>query len=159
MFGNGAAACVLESNDSAHGELLSWDFGSDGNLLHLLHTDYDAPLTMNGQEVFRQAVAVVVDSTKKTLEKAGVNADEVKLLVPHQANIRIVESAWQRLGFSMDRTAMILDRTGNTSAASIPLALEEAVRQDRVADGDLVFFVGFGSGMTWGSALLRWHGK
>ncbi len=159
LFGNGAGAVVLESSDQSNGELLSWDLGTDGDLLHLLYTDYESSLHMDGREVFRKAVSVVVDSSQKTLDKAGVRAEEVKLVVPHQANIRILESAWKRLGFSIDQTAVVLDRTGNTSAASIPIALDDAVQKDRVDDGDLVLFVGFGAGMTWGSALVRWHGN
>ncbi len=159
LFGNGAGAVILDSNPSAKGELLSWDLGTDGSLLHLLYTDYDNPLRMDGREVFRKAVTVVVDSSKKTMEKAGVTAADIKLIVPHQANIRILESAWKRLGFSIDDTAVVLDRTGNTSAASIPIALNDAVQRGSVDDGDLVLFVGFGSGMTWGSALVRWAGQ
>ena len=77
-------------------------------------------------------------------------------MIPHQANIRIVEAAWKRLGFSMDKTAMVLERTGNTSAASIPLTLDDALANDRIQDGANVLFLGFGAGMTWASAIVRW---
>ena len=90
------------------------------------------------------------------MEQAGVTADDIDLIIPHQANIRIVESAWKKLGFDMDKTAMVLEKTGNTSAASIPLALDDAFRKGRVNPGDLVLFCGFGAGMTWASALMRW---
>ena len=90
------------------------------------------------------------------MAQAGLTADDIDLVIPHQANIRIVEAAWKKLGFSMDRTMMVLERTGNTSAASIPLALNEAVAQGRIESGDTVLVVGFGAGMTWASALLTW---
>jgi len=159
LFGNGAGAVLLDSNDAANGELLSWDFGTDGTLLHLLYADYDNSLHMDGREVFRKAVSVVVDSSKKTMDKAGVSASDIDLVVPHQANIRILDSAWKRLGFSIEQTSIVLDRTGNTSAASIPIALDHAFQNDKLQDGDLVLFVGFGAGMTWGSALVEWHGN
>lgn len=87
---------------------------------------------------------------------AGVTADDIDFIVPHQANIRIVESAWKKLGFSMDKTGMVLETTGNTSAASIPLTLDDSLAKGRIKSGDLVLFCGFGAGMTWGSALVRW---
>jgi 3-oxoacyl-[acyl-carrier-protein] synthase-3 len=90
------------------------------------------------------------------MQQAGVTADDIALFVPHQANIRIIESANAKLGFTMERTALVLDRTGNTSAASIPLALEDAAANGRLAPGDLVLMVGFGAGMTWASAIMRW---
>ena len=113
-------------------------------------------LKMAGQEVFRRAVRAVVDSARLTLERAEVRANDVDWFVPHQANGRIIEAAAQRLGFGDDRTLVNIDRYGNTSSASIPLALFEAVDDGRVRDGDLVLCSGFGAGMTWASALIRW---
>ncbi|MGF1599946.1 MAG: beta-ketoacyl-ACP synthase III [Acidimicrobiales bacterium] len=156
LFGNGAGAAVVEGDDTGAGQLLAWDLGSNGNYVHILYADHGDTLKMDGKEVFRQAVAVIQKTVTATLTKAGVEPDEIALVVPHQANIRIVESAWKKLGFSMDRTAMVLERTGNTSAASIPLALADAAANGRIASGDLVLFVGFGAGMTWASALVRW---
>jgi 3-oxoacyl-[acyl-carrier-protein] synthase-3 len=101
----------------------------------------------------------MVDSATKSLREAGITADDVSLVVPHQANIRIIESACSRLGIPMERAAVNIERTGNTSAASIPLALAEALDEGRVNDGDLVLLVGFGAGMTAASAVLRWGGR
>ena len=156
LFGNGAGAAVVERDATGTGQLLGWDLGSNGNYVHILYADHGDVLQMDGKEVFRQAVQVIQRSALATMEQAGVTADDIDLVIPHQANIRIVESAWKKLGFSMDKTAMVLEHTGNTSAASIPLALDDALTNGRVAPGDLVLFVGFGAGMTWASTLLRW---
>ncbi|MDH3679834.1 MAG: ketoacyl-ACP synthase III [Acidimicrobiia bacterium] len=157
LFGNGAGAAVVERDDTGTGQLLGWDLGSNGNYVHILYADHGDVLQMDGKEVFRQAVQVIQRSAKATMEQAGVEADDIDLVIPHQANIRIVESAWKKLGFSMDKTAMVLERTGNTSAASIPLALDDALVNGRIEPGDLVMFLGFGAGMTWASALVRWN--
>jgi 3-oxoacyl-[acyl-carrier-protein] synthase-3 len=156
LFGNGAGAAVVERDDSGRGQLLGWDLGSNGNYVHILYADHGDTLIMDGKEVFRQAVSVIQKTAKATMAQAGVTADDIDLIVPHQANIRIVESAWRKLGFSMDRTAMVLEHTGNTSAASIPLALDDALANERIKPGDLVLLCGFGAGMTWASALIRW---
>jgi len=119
----------------------------------------DHYLKMAGQEVFRRAVRAVVESATLTLDRAGVDAADVAWFVPHQANGRIIEAAAHRLGFEPERTLVNIDRYGNTSSASIPLALFEAVDDGRVHDGDLVLCSGFGAGMTWASALLRWGAR
>ena len=111
---------------------------------------------MEGREVFKRAVRVMIGSSEKALKQAGLTGDDVSLLVPHQANLRIIEAANQRLGIPRDRTAIVLDRTGNTSSASIPLALADAGDAGRLHDGDLVLFTGFGAGMTWASLVVRW---
>jgi len=155
LFGDGAGALVL---DSAEGEpsLLGWDLGSDGSLRSILDCDIGGYMRMEGKEVFRRAVRVMIDSVNRTMERAGVTADDIALFVPHQANIRIIESANAKLGIPMERTAVVLDRTGNTSAASIPIAVDDAARAGRLAPGDLVLMTGFGAGMTWSSAIVRW---
>jgi 3-oxoacyl-[acyl-carrier-protein] synthase-3 len=155
LFGDGAGALVLEASDSEP-SLLGWDLGSDGSLRSILDADIGGYMRMEGKEVFRRAVRVMIDSSVRTMERAGVSADDIALFVPHQANIRIIESANAKLGFSMDRTAVVLDRTGNTSAASIPIALDDAAANGRLKSGDLVLMVGFGAGMTWSSAIVRW---
>jgi len=119
----------------------------------------DHYIKMEGREVFRRAVRVVVESAGATLRKAGMTADAVDWFVPHQANARIIEAAGARLGMSKERTVVNIDRYGNTSSASIPLALFEAAEDGRIRDGDLVLLSGFGAGMTWGSVLLRWGRK
>jgi 3-oxoacyl-[acyl-carrier-protein] synthase-3 len=111
---------------------------------------------MDGAEVFRRAVRLVVASASATLERAGVGAEQVDLFVPHQANARIIAAAAQRLGLGPERVAVNIDRYGNTSAASVPLALAEAADAGRLHDGDLVLFTAIGAGMAWASALLRW---
>jgi 3-oxoacyl-[acyl-carrier-protein] synthase-3 len=155
LFGDGAGATVLEATEGEP-TLLAWDLGSDGSLRSILDAEIGGFMRMEGKEVFRRAVRVVIDSANRTMQQAGVTADDIALFVPHQANIRIIDSVNAKLGFSMDRTAVVLDRTGNTSAASIPIALEDAAANGRLKPGDLVLMTGFGAGMTWASALVRW---
>jgi 3-oxoacyl-[acyl-carrier-protein] synthase-3 len=157
LVGDGAGAVVLEPVDGP-GDLLSWNLGADGTLRHLLRCDHGGYLTMDGKEVFRRAVRVVVDSAVKALDDAGLSAADVDLLVPHQANLRIIQAACQRLGIPEERTAVVIDRYGNTSSASVPLALDDAVTGGRVRRGDHLLLTGFGGGMTWASAVLRWGG-
>lgn len=157
LFADGSAAVVLESAPSG-GQLLGWDLDADGSAEHFLYAELGGFIQMDGKEVFRRAVRIMVDSARKSLRHAGISADDLGLVVPHQANIRIIEAACERLGVSMDRTAVTIDRTGNTSSASIPLALAEALDQGRVRQGDHVLLVGFGAGMTAASAVLRWGG-
>jgi 3-oxoacyl-[acyl-carrier-protein] synthase-3 len=113
---------------------------------------------MDGKEVFRRAVRIMVDSAQKSMKAAGVTADDIALVVPHQANVRIISAACERLGVPMERAATVLQYTGNTSSASIPLALADALNHGRVKPGDHVLLVGFGAGMTAASAVLRWGG-
>jgi 3-oxoacyl-[acyl-carrier-protein] synthase-3 len=170
LFGDGAGAAVLGTSSDGPG-LLAWDLGCDGSAASLLEVpaggsrqpasaqtvaDRAHFLKMAGQEVFRRAVRAVVDSATATLERAGVDAADVAWFVPHQANARIIDAAANRLGFDDARSLVNIDRYGNTSSASIPLALFEAVDDGRVRDGDLILCSGFGAGMTWASALLRW---
>jgi 3-oxoacyl-[acyl-carrier-protein] synthase-3 len=111
---------------------------------------------MDGPEVFRRAVRVVVESSQRAFEQAGITADEVALVIPHQANIRIIQAVVDRLGISMDRAVIALDRHGNTSSASIPLAFDVARNEGRVKTGDYALLTGFGAGMTWASSVVRW---
>ncbi|MDZ7673590.1 MAG: beta-ketoacyl-ACP synthase III [Acidimicrobiales bacterium] len=158
LFGNGAGAVVVDLvPDGQPDQLLGWDVGSDGSAEHILYAEIGGYMQMDGREVFRRAVRVMVQSATNAMARAGVTAEDISLVVPHQANIRIIDSACDKLGFSRDDTALVLQSTGNTSAASIPLALAEALDQDRLSDGQLVLLVGFGAGMTWASAVLRWH--
>jgi 3-oxoacyl-[acyl-carrier-protein] synthase III len=171
LFCDGAAAAVLSRSPDDGPGVLAWDLGCDGSAAGLLEIRAGGSrmpatpetiaageqyLKMQGQEVFRRAVRVVVESARTTLDRAGVAPSDVAWFVPHQANIRIIESAASRLGIVGDRTIVNIDRYGNTSAASIPLALAEAADDGRLQDGDLVLMSGFGAGMTWASALLRW---
>lgn len=157
LFADGAGAVVLEGR-TGPGQLLGWDLGCDGSARHLLYADIGGTLKMDGKEVFRRAVRACVDSANIAMGRAGVVADDIALAIPHQANVRIVDAACERLGIPIERTVNVLYRTGNTSAASIPIALADAIENDRVHAGDLVLLVGFGAGMTWASAVLRWGG-
>lgn len=156
LFADGSGACVVESTPDA-GQLLGWDIDADGSLEHLLYADVGGYIHMDGKEVFRRAVRIMVDSAHKSLTKAGLGIDDVALCVPHQANIRIIDAACRQLGFPMERTAVVLQETGNTSSASIPLALFDAANKDRIKDGDIVLMVGFGAGMTAASAVVEWR--
>ena len=171
LFGDGAAAAVLSRSPDDGPGVLAWDLGCDGSAAALLEIRAGGSkmpstaetiaageqyLKMQGQEVFRRAVRAVADSARMTLERAGVTPADVAWFVPHQANVRIIDSAANRLGIPKERTIVNIDRYGNTSAASIPIALAEAADDGRLRDGDLVLLSGFGAGMTWGSALVRW---
>jgi 3-oxoacyl-[acyl-carrier-protein] synthase-3 len=155
LFGDGAAAIVLEAG-TPDDLVLAYDLGVDGGATPLLYADHGGFIHMEGREVFRRAVRAELESIQAVLGRAGIGPGDIALFVPHQANVRIIEAVNQRVGLSMERTAIVLDRTGNTSAASIPLALAEAADAGRVRDGDLVLLSGFGAGMTWASAVIRW---
>jgi 3-oxoacyl-[acyl-carrier-protein] synthase-3 len=155
LFADGSGAAVLEAVDGP-GQLLAWDLDADGSAERLLYAEVGGYLHMDGKEVFRRAVRIMVDSATKSIEHAGIDVDDIALVVPHQANTRIISAACKRLGIPMERASVVLERTGNTSSASIPLALADALDRGRVADGDLVLFVGFGAGMTAASAVVRW---
>jgi 3-oxoacyl-[acyl-carrier-protein] synthase-3 len=157
LVGDGAGAVVLEAVDGP-GQLLSWNLGADGSLRHLLKCDHGGYLYMNGKEIFRKAVRVVIDSAQKAITDAGLTADDIDLMVPHQANLRIISAACQRLGIPEEKAVVVIDRYGNTSSASIPLALADALDAGRLNKGDNVLLTGFGGGMTWASAVLRWGG-
>jgi 3-oxoacyl-[acyl-carrier-protein] synthase-3 len=155
LFGDGSGAVVLEAVDGA-GQMLAWDLDADGTAEELLFADIGGFVQMSGKEVFRRAVRIMVDSARKSIAHAGIDIEDVALVVPHQANKRIIEAATKQLGIPLDKSSVVLQRTGNTSSASIPLALVDALDNGRVKMGDLVLFVGFGAGMTAASAVIRW---
>jgi 3-oxoacyl-[acyl-carrier-protein] synthase-3 len=172
LFGDGAGAVVLSAVDRPAGTgILGWDFGTDGagaGLLQVATGGSARPtstetlaageqwLTMDGKEVFRRAVRVLADSSVAALAKAGLTPADVDLFVPHQANIRIIDATASRLGFKdRDCTFINVDRYGNTSAGSIPIALAEAAEAGRLRDGDVVLLSGIGAGLTWASVVLR----
>ncbi|MBW2422723.1 MAG: ketoacyl-ACP synthase III [Deltaproteobacteria bacterium] len=156
LFGDGGGALVLERSEDP-GQLLSWDLGLDGTAREILKAEVGGWIEMDGREVFKRAVRAVVESASRTLEAAGCGPEDVALLVPHQANIRIIQAACERLGIELDRTALVIGHTGNTSSASIPLAWIEAIEKGRLKQGDRVLLTGFGAGMTWASALIEWR--
>jgi 3-oxoacyl-[acyl-carrier-protein] synthase III len=157
LFADGSGAVVLQHCEGP-GQLLGWDLDADGSAERFLYAEIGGYVQMEGKEVFRRAVRIMVDSATKSMNHAGVTADDIALVVPHQANIRIIQAACDRLGLPMERTSTVLHDTGNTSSASVPLALNRALDDGRVQPGELVLLVGFGAGMTAASAVLRWGG-
>ena len=154
LFADGGGAVVLEASDEQ--TLLGFDLGADGSARSILDADIGGKLRMEGREVFKRAVRAVVASAEVAMKRAGVTADEISWLVPHQANIRIIQSAADKLGIPPERCCTVLHDTGNTSAGSIPLALVAAIEDGRIKRDDLVLMSGFGAGMTWASAVVRW---
>jgi len=157
LFADGSGAVVIEAVDGP-GQMLGWDLDADGSALGILQAEVGGYIEMEGKEVFRRAVRIMVDSAEKSMAHAGVTGDDIKLVVPHQANIRIIQAACERLGVPLERAAVVIQHTGNTSSASIPLALGDALDHGRIENGDLVLLVGFGGGMTAASCVLRWGG-
>jgi len=170
LFGDGAAAVLVGAGDESQG-LLAFNLGSDGSGAALLKAAAGGsrePLTpdalaqgrqymkMEGRPVFKWAVKLVEEAMLGAMERAGVTSDQVAAVVLHQANARILDAAMSDLGFAPSKVIMNLDRYGNTSAASIPLVLDESVRDGRIRRGDLVLMCGFGAGLTWGVGLMRW---
>ena len=158
LFADGSGAVVLESVEHGGGQMLGWDLDADGTAERFLYAEIGGFIHMEGKEVFRRAVRIMVDSATKSMAHAGVTADEIAMVIPHQANIRIIEAACSRLGIPMEKAATVLHYTGNTSSASIPLAMNSALDAGRIHAGDLILLVGFGAGMTAASALMRWGG-
>jgi 3-oxoacyl-[acyl-carrier-protein] synthase III len=171
LFGDAAGAAIVGKTDDDSG-ILAIHIKSDGRHDELLnipaggtHLPYSgngsvdpklAKLHMKGNEVFKYAVRHMGDAALKVITEAGLTPDQVDLLVPHQANIRIIKATAARLGMPMDKVYLNIEKYGNTSAASIPLALDHAVREGRIKKGDIVLGVAFGGGLTWGAVLLRW---
>lgn len=174
LFGDGAGACVVGVSDDPGFGILGTSLGANGSEADLLKVPAGGsrtPLTaenvgsrlhaiqMQGREVFKSAVRVMEQAALDQLAANGVRSDEVAWVVPHQANIRIIESLSERLRLPMSKFAVNLERFGNTSSASIPIALDEAVRDGRIQHGDYLLMVGFGGGLTWGASLVKWYQK
>ncbi|KHE69459.1 beta-ketoacyl-ACP synthase III [Halobacillus sp. BBL2006] len=153
LFGDGAGAAVIGPVSDGKG-ILSSELGSDGSGGEYLYQD--GTLFMNGREVFKFAVRQMPESSVNVVKKIGLSEQDVDYLVPHQANIRIMEAARQRLGIPEEKMSTQVKRYGNTSSASIPIALSEDVKAGKIKDNDLVVLVGFGGGLTWGAVALRW---
>jgi 3-oxoacyl-[acyl-carrier-protein] synthase-3 len=163
LFGDGAGAVVLERVES--GGFLGFELGADGGggkelLLpgsgSRISDNGNRYLTMNGREVFKFATRVMVSSAEAVLEECGKTVDDVDVYVPHQANVRIIDHAARKLGFPEEKVVVNVDRYGNTSSGSIPLALADAAADGRLKPGKLVLMTGMGAGLTWGSALIEW---
>ena len=158
LFADGSGAVVLEAVDGP-GQMLAWDIDADGSAEESLYAELGGFIQMEGKDVFRKAVRIMVDSATKSLTAAGLTADDVDVVIPHQANIRIIQAACERLGIPMEKASTVLHYTGNTSSASIPLALVDAADSGKIKKGDTVLLVGFGAGMTAASALIVWGGQ
>jgi len=155
LFGDGAGAAVLGPVSEGRG-ILAFDLGAAGIGAKHLYEDKNGHIIMNGREVFKFAVRQMGESSEKVIEKAGLKKEDVNFLIPHQANIRIMESARQRLELPIEKMSKTVNKYGNTSSASIPISLVEDVEAGRIKDDDVVVLVGFGGGLTWGSIALRW---
>ncbi len=170
LFGDGAGAALFKKTNEERGVIASY-FSADGSYDNLLYQPAGGskmPTThetiekrmhyvhMAGNEVFKVAVRAMAESAEVTLKKANIPSKQVDLLIPHQANIRIIEATAKRLSIPMAKVAVNIDKYGNTSAASIPLALGEALQSGRIKRGDLILMVAFGAGFTWGGVLMRW---
>lgn len=171
LFGDGAGAAVVQATDERKGIIASY-IGSDGDyadidLLGIPAGGSRMPVTteaidnnlnkiqMNGREVFKLGVRLMPEAAERVLKKANVSVDDIDLLIPHQANLRIIEAVGHRLGVPRDKVYVNVDKYGNTSAATVIIALDEAIREGKVKPDDLILLVTFGAGLTWGSTLLR----
>ncbi|TYO97410.1 beta-ketoacyl-ACP synthase III [Desulfallas thermosapovorans] len=171
LFGDGAGAVVLRRVPDDRG-IISTVLGSDGSGGRFLYQPAGGSrnpasaetvaqnlhyLHMNGREVFKFAVRAMEEGAQEVLRRAGMTGDEVDFLIPHQANIRIIEHAAKRMKLPMERVAVNVDRYGNTSTASVPLALEESLTSGKIKDGDNVIMIGFGAGLTWAGLMIKWY--
>lgn len=153
LFGDGAGATVVGKVSEGRG-ILSFELGADGSGgKHLCHRDF---IEMNGREVFKFAVRQMGESALNVTEKAGLTKEDVDYLIPHQANIRIMEAARERLGLPVEKMSKSVHKYGNTSAASIPISLTDDLAEGRVKDDDIIVLVGFGGGLTWGALCIQW---
>ena len=155
LFADGAGAVIVDRTED-DGDLLGFSLGSDGSLEEILFANHDGYLEMNGREVFRKAVLVMESAGLEAMKQAGLEPDDIDHVIPHQANIRIIDASMRRLGIPAERAITNLHRTGNTSSASIPLAMVDALDEGRIHAGDHVLMVGFGAGMTSAAAVIRW---
>ncbi|MCE5321737.1 ketoacyl-ACP synthase III [bacterium] len=170
LFGDGAGAAVVGPVDKDEG-MLGFDLGSDGKSSNVLcipgggtrnpltHESLDAHANkthMEGREVFKFAVKIQSEATERLLKSLGMTTDDIDMVIPHQANVRIIDSAVQRLGLPKDKFFVNIHKYGNTSAASIPIALDEALGAGKVKKGDTVVTVGFGAGLTWAAGVMKW---
>jgi len=170
LFGDGAGAAVLGHRGSAHG-VISTNMGSDGEYTDILFMPgggSKTPITaenahlnlqtihMSGKEVYKQAVTAMLAAARKAIDQAGLTVDDIACVIPHQANLRIIEAIGERLGIPREKVFVNVDRYGNTSAAAVAIALDEANRSGRIKSGDYVLMVVFGGGLTWASTIVEW---
>ncbi len=155
LFGDGASAAVIGSVSEGRG-ILSFELGADGTGGKHLYLDQQNHIFMNGREVFKFAVRQMGESAVSVLEKAGLTKDDCDYLVPHQANIRIMEAARERLGLPEEKMSKTIHKYGNTSAASIGISIVDDLQAGKIKDDDIVVLVGFGGGLTWGALAIKW---
>ena len=156
LFGDGAGAVVIGEVSEGRG-IISYEMGSDGNGGKYLYLNKDTgKLVMNGREVFKFAVRIMGEASTRVVDKAGLQSDDIDMFIPHQANIRIMESARERLGIEREKMSVSVNRFGNTSAASIPLSISQELENGRIKDDDTLVLVGFGGGLTWGAMVIKW---
>ena len=169
LFGDGAGAMVVTAAEDGVDDIISIDIKSDGSIGNIIefnltgkncplvepNTEKPAFITMNGKEVYRFVARVLPEYVEKLVADAGLKNEDIDYLIPHQANLRIIQAVQERLGYSEDKVVTNIERFGNTSAASIPLALVESVEQGKVKLGSTAILTGFGAGMTWGGAIVR----
>jgi 3-oxoacyl-[acyl-carrier-protein] synthase-3 len=170
LFGDGAAAIVLRAEEGENGLLMTYQ-GSDGGSSEILMLEAggsrtsitkdnvggpDMEIQMDGKELYKRAVVAFGSSVEKALAETGMSGDDIDIFVPHQANMRIISHAASRIGLPEDKIFANIDHVGNTVAASIPIALDEARAQGRIQEGSVVLMAAFGAGLTWGSAMMRW---
>ena len=137
--------------------IISYEMGSDGSGGKYLYLDKETViLKMNGREVFKFAVRIMGDASTRVVDKAGLTSDDIDLFIPHQANIRIMESARERLGIEKEKMSVSVNKYGNTSAASIPLSINQELQNGKIKDDDTLVLVGFGGGLTWGAIVIKW---
>lgn len=154
LFGDGAGAVILSASDD-NSDILSAVMKSDGSYGNLLHCQVGEKLKMHGRETFKQAVKSMESTSLKAITKAGITKDDIKLVIPHQANIRIIQALAEKLEVPIERVYSNIHKYGNTSAASIPIAMYEAYKEKRFERGDYLLLTAFGGGLTWGSIVLR----
>lgn len=172
LFGDGAGAAVLTAGEAPYG-VLATALRADGSLADYIHVPAGGTrepasektiaerrhyIKMKGNETFKMAVRSMEEMSRDVLQKAGLTTGDIDLFIPHQANRRIIDAVGSRLGLREDQVYVNIERVGNTAAASIPVALDEAVRQGRLKSGDVVLFTAFGTGLTWGASAVRWGG-
>jgi 3-oxoacyl-[acyl-carrier-protein] synthase-3 len=163
LFGDGAGAIILEAQDNPSNGILSTHLYADGKFRDLLYTDGGTSTTgaaghivMHGKEVFKNAVTLMAEIVQEVLDKNAITAEQIDWLVPHQANLRIITGTAEKLHMSMDKVVVTVDKHGNTSAASIPLALDTAVRDGRIQRGQTLLLEALGGGLTWAAALIKY---
>lgn len=163
LFGDGAGAVILSANESDESDIIDSQLHSDGSLYNILHTTGgpsltggEGTITMQGKDVFKHAVNKMTDTVTSLIQKNQLSVEEIKLMIPHQANQRILSAVVQKIGLKETQIVSTVGIHANTSAASIPLALYEALGDNRIVRGDYVILEALGAGLTWGSILVKW---